>query len=276
MYECRFAQLQGDDLVNAINRLAPVIARIQTADTPHTVTECMNMAFEVSVCVLLIKELATLMQPELEDAWTLLLTHLASQQVDLITQRAVQLCAGHVGVAAIALGQEYVQQSMNAIVELKHIDDLMPGIQQFLSRMAGNQLCMKHRQRALKPLGSSVVSMLRQSGKLRGTLPFISGFSTASGVPPLSVGLFNLAIQLGVSTEDPSQLRQVEHSVLKLLDSKCTNPVRPSVAPPVLCITAWLQEAEVKAVVSLVLEEALVKTLEDKALVWLIMKHTQP
>ena len=124
-----------------------------------------SRAFEVTQAVLQTHEMALLMDSELEDAWGGLLTHIANEGVDAVTQRMCTLSAGSIGACAVDLGSSYVVHCINNLVKLTELDTLTSQLLTFLEQIAGARLHARHRHSALLQLTETLLAVLRERGK---------------------------------------------------------------------------------------------------------------
>ena len=133
-----------------------------------------SRAFKLTTAVLQTHEMALLMDPELQEAWAGLLTHIANEGVDAVTQRMCTLSAGSVGACAVDLGSSYVLHCIDNLIKLTELDTLTSQLLTFLEQMAGAQACASHRQVALMQLTETLLGVLRERGNATPALDILT------------------------------------------------------------------------------------------------------
>jgi hypothetical protein len=207
------------------------------------------------------------MDPKVEDAWTKLLTHIATQGIDAITERTCKLSTGCVGARAIEIGSAYVVECLHRLVQLTEPDALTSELCTFLKQMAGSSLWLRHRNSALLQLTETLGVLLRDRGKtlIRSELTTLMlGVSS-----PLQRGMLQRAVEHVAGWGGPAAVRRVEGAILGLMSPECSDRVY-AMTVLIVC-NRLLQGEQVKALLHSVLpmhlEPSLVRRL-DHACCW--------
>lgn len=163
----RLKELDGEGLRDTIEQLLPAVTLIleQPPRLPSSSSSSSVVAFELTQAVLEKGEMAVLMEQDLCDAWAALVSHIAAQGVDAVTQQACQLAAGDVAACAMDLGLARVVSDITSLLELSEVDALTTQLGMLMGQMVGHSGMREHKELALLQLNYKAMAMLREQGE---------------------------------------------------------------------------------------------------------------
>lgn len=161
----RLKELDGEGLRDTIEQLLPAVTL--TLEQPSRLLSSSSsvVAFELTQAVLEKGEMAVLMEQDLCDAWAALVSHIAAQGVDAVTQQACQLAAGDVAACAMDLGLAHVVSDITSLLELSEVDALTTQLGMLMGQMVGHSGMAEHKELALLQLNYKAMAMLREQGE---------------------------------------------------------------------------------------------------------------